>query len=145
MDIQPFLMSVRQWHICVNIFQTKGHCLQAIKWAARKAFEVNINHCKMNHCDTMKATVKLAWAIEGDPSRRYFIIFYQGWISGEFRVFCWNKSSRRKVWVLFSEGELTELPGYSPIIFKKLNMKHERPTTTFFNGKYSALFYFCFV
>ena len=49
------------------------------------------------------------------------------------------------VQVLLSETELSELPEDSRNIFKKPKIDHfmERPTTTFFNGKYSILDDFC--
>ena len=46
-----------------------------------------------------------------------------------------------RIQVLLSEKEFSELPDDSPNIFKKSNIYRyaERPSASFFNGKYSAL------
>ena len=50
----------------------------------------------------------------------------------------------KRVWVLLSEEELTELPGDSSNISKKSNIERymERPSATSCNGKYCVLNYF---
>ena len=38
-------MSIRQWHVCVNISQKlKGQCSQATKQASNEDFENNMRH-----------------------------------------------------------------------------------------------------
>ena len=57
-----------------------------------------------------------------------------------------TNSPEERIQVLLSEKELSELPGNNSTIFKKssIDCYMEKPSATFYNGKYNKLDYFCY-
>ena len=125
--------------MCQYFSKTEDQCSQAMKQAAKEAFENN-----MHHHDTMKTIVR-AYLSNREFSfqevvyhilpelklRRIFLAVY----------FVSTNLPEERVQVLLPEKELSELPDNSPNIFKRSNIDHymERPGATFCNGKYSVL------
>ena len=125
--------------MCQYFSKTEDQCSQAMKQAAKEAFENN-----MHHHDTMKTIVR-AYLSNREFSvqeavyhillelklRRIFLAVY----------FVSTNLPEERVQVLLPEKELSELPDNSPSIFKRSNIDHymESPGTTFRNGKYSVL------
>ena len=129
--------------MCQYILKTKDHFSQAMKQAAKEAFENN-----MHHQDAME-TIAKAYLSNQECSvqesvyhilpelklRRIFPAVY----------FVNTNLPEERVRVLLSKKKLSELPDNSSNIFKKSNIDCyvERPNATFCNGKYSVLDYFC--
>ena len=130
--------------MCQYFSKTEDQCSQAIKQAAKEAFENN-----MHRHDTMK-TIAKAYLSKSEHSvqetvqhilpelklRRIFLAVY----------FVNTNPPEERVQVLNSGKELSELPDNNPNIFKKSNIDRymERPNTTFCNRKYSILDDFCY-
>ena len=130
--------------MCQYFSKTKDQCSQAMKQAAKEAFENN-----MHHHDTMK-TIAKAYLSNRECSVQKAVYH----ILSELKLrrilpavyFVNTNLSEERVQVLLSEKELRELPDDRPNDFKKSNIYcyMERPNATFFNEKFGVLNDFCY-
>ena len=144
MDIQPVFNEYKAvTYMCQYFSKTEDQCSQAMKQAAKEAFENN-----MYHPDTIKTIVK-AYLRNRECSVQEAVYH----ILPELKLrtifpavyFVNTNLPEERVQVLLSKKELSELPDDSSNIFKKSNIDRyvERPNVIFCNGKYSVLDYFC--
>ena len=145
MDIQPVFNEYKAvTYMCQYFSKTEDQCSQAMKQAAKEAFENN-----MHHQDTMKTIAKAYLSNrECSVQEAVYHILSELKLRRIFPAFYFGNTNlpEERVRVLLSKKELTELPDDSSNIFKKSNIDHyvERPNATFCSRKYSVLYYFCF-
>ena len=144
MNIQPvFNKNKAVTYMCQYFSKTEDQCLQAIKQAAKEAFENNMHphgtmkkiakpYLSNRECSVQEAVYHILPELK---LRRVFPAVY----------FVNTNLPQERVQVLFSEKELSELPGGSPNISQKSNIGRymERPNATFCNEKCSVLNNFC--
>ena len=130
--------------MCQYFSKSGDQCSEAMKQAAKEAFENN-----MHHHDTMKTIAKAYLS-----NREYYVQEAVHHVLAELKrrrifqvvYFVYTNPPEERVQILLSEKELSKLPDNSLNIFKKSNIDHymERPSATFCNGKYSILDNFCY-
>ena len=115
-------------YMCQYSSNTEDQCSQAMKQAAKEAFENN-----MHHHNTMK-TIANAYFSNGECSvqEAVYHILPKLKLRRIFPVVCFvnRNPPEERVQVLLSEEELNELPDDSPNIFKKSKIDNymERPS-----------------
>ena len=145
MDIQPVFNEYKAvTYMCSYFSKSEDQCSQAMKEAAREAFENNAGqyqtmktiaraYLSKRECSVQEAVYHILPELK---LRRVFpaVQFVNTNLPGE------------RVKVLLSEKELNELPDDSPNIFKKSNIDRyiDRPNKLYLGGKYAALDDFCF-
>ena len=144
MDIQPVFNECKAvTHMCQYFSKTEDQCSQAMKQAAKAAFEND-----MHHQDTMK-TIAKAYLSNRECSiqEAVYHILLELKLRRIFPAVYFLSTNRPegRVRVSLSKKELSELLDDSSNIFKKSNIDPyvERPNATFCSGKYSVLDYFC--
>ena len=145
MGIQPVFNEYKAvTYMCQYFSKTEDQCSQAMKQAAKEAFDNN-----MHHQDTTK-TIAKAYLSNRECSVQEAVYH----ILSELKLrriipavyFVNINLPEERLRVLLSRKELNELPDDSSNILKKSNIGHyvKRPNAAFCNGKYSVLDYFCF-
>ena len=146
MDIQPSFNGYRAVaHMCQYFSKTEDQFSQAMKQAAKKAFEDNMYHLGM-----MKTIAKVYLSSrECSASKAVSHVLPELMLSRVFpAVYFVNINLPEKiVQVLLPAKKLSELPHNRPNIFKTLTIDRylERPNATFCKRKYIVLNHFCYV
>ena len=139
-DIQPVFNDYKVvTYMCQYFSKTEDQCPQAMKQAAKEAYENN-----MHHHDTMKTIAKAyVNSRECSVQEAFYHILPELKLRRIFPAVHFVNTSlpEERVQVLLSEKELSELPDDNPNNFKKSNTDRcvERPSTTLHSAMESTV------